>query len=154
MDPALTPEQDAVRRTLREALAKNCGTEEVRAAAASPLGYDPALWRQLADQLGLPGLALPARYGGTGLGPVELALACEETGRSLLPSPLLASSVVAATLIDAHGTDEQRAALLPALASGERTAAARSCSPPRSTCRTPCTTRCGCSAPANTSATC
>ena len=123
MDPALTPEQDAVRRTLREALAKNCGTEEVRAAAASPQGYDPALWRQLADQLGLPGLALPARYGGIGLGPVELALACEETGRVLLPSPLLASSVVAATLIGALGTDEQRAALLPALASGERTAA-------------------------------
>ena len=123
MDPALTPEQDAVRRTLREALAKSCGTEEVRGAAASPLGYDPALWRLLADQLGLPGLALPAQYGGTGLGPVELALACEETGRVLLPSPLLASSVLAATLIAAHGTEQQRDALLPALASGERTAA-------------------------------
>ena len=50
MDPALTPEQDAVRRTLREALAKNCGADQVRAAAASPQGYDPALWRQLSDQ--------------------------------------------------------------------------------------------------------
>ncbi|MFC1435202.1 acyl-CoA dehydrogenase family protein [Streptacidiphilus sp. N1-3] len=123
MDPALTPEQDAVRRTLREALAKNCGPEQVRAAAAGPEGYDRALWQQLSEQLGLPGLALPAEYGGAGLGPVELALACEETGRALLPSPLLASSVLAATLIDLLGTDEQRTALLPGLASGERTAA-------------------------------
>ena len=130
MDPALTPEQDAVRRTLREALAKNCGTEEVRAAAASGLGYDPALWHQLSEQLGLPGLALPAGYGGTGLGPVELALACEETGRVLLPSPLLASTVLAATLIADHGTDRQRAALLPGLASGARTAALVSAAAP------------------------
>ncbi|MFC1415268.1 acyl-CoA dehydrogenase family protein [Streptacidiphilus cavernicola] len=130
MDPALTPEQDAVRRTLREALAKSCGIEEVRAAAAGAQGYDPALWRLFADQLGLPGLTLPVQHGGTGLGPVELALACEETGRALLPSPLLASSVLAAALIAAHGTDEQRATLLPALASGERTAALVLAAPP------------------------
>ncbi|MHA6762428.1 acyl-CoA dehydrogenase family protein [Streptacidiphilus sp. PAMC 29251] len=123
MDPALTPEQDAVRRTLREALAKNCGTEQVRAAASGPEGYDRALWQQLSEQLGLPGLTLPAEHGGAGLGPVELALACEETGRVLLPSPLLASSVLAAALIDALGTDEQRAVLLPDLAVGARTAA-------------------------------
>jgi hypothetical protein len=59
MDPALTPEQEAVRRTLRELLAKRCGSEELRAAAAAPQGYDPELWGRLADQLGLPGLALP-----------------------------------------------------------------------------------------------
>ena len=123
MDPALTPEQEAVRRTLREALAKRCSPEQVRAAAASPAGYDPELWRQLADNPGLPGLALPAEYGGAGLGPIELALACEETGRVLLPSPLLASSVLAAAAIQALGSPDQRAELLPGLASGTLTAA-------------------------------
>ncbi|MEZ0091543.1 acyl-CoA dehydrogenase family protein [Streptacidiphilus sp. EB129] len=123
MDPALTPEQEAVRRTLRELLAKRCGSEELRAAAAAPQGYDRELWGRLADQLGLPGLALPEEYGGAGLGPVELALACEETGRVLLPSPLLASSVLAASAIRELGTAEQRAGLLPGLASGARTAA-------------------------------
>jgi alkylation response protein AidB-like acyl-CoA dehydrogenase len=123
MDPALTPEQEAVRRTLREALAKRCPPEHVRAAAATPAGYDPELWRRLAEQPGLPGLALPAEYGGAGLGPIELALACEETGRALLPSPLLASSVLAANAVLALGAEAQRAELLPALASGERTAA-------------------------------
>src|SRR5580704_15041044 len=91
MDPALTQEQAAVRQALREALAKHCPPARVRAAAASPAGYDRELWRQLADRPGLPGLALPAEYDGAGLGPIELALACEETGRVLLPSPLLAS---------------------------------------------------------------
>ncbi|QMU79472.1 acyl-CoA/acyl-ACP dehydrogenase [Streptacidiphilus sp. PB12-B1b] len=123
MDPAPTPEQEAVRRTLREALAKRCTPEQVRAAAASPSGHDPELWRRLAEQPGLPGLALPAEYGGAGLGPIELALACEETGRVLLPSPLLGSCVLAAGAVLALGTPEQRARLLPALASGERTAA-------------------------------
>ncbi|MFC1405927.1 MULTISPECIES: acyl-CoA dehydrogenase family protein [Streptacidiphilus] len=123
MDPALTPEQEAVRRTLRELLAKHCGPDEVRAAAAGPLGYDAELWHRLADQLGLPGLALPAEYGGVGLGPVELALACEESGRALLPSPLLASSVLAATAVRTVGTEQQRTDLLPALADGARTSA-------------------------------
>ena len=123
MNPALTPEQDAIRRTLREVLAKRCPPEEVRAAAATPAGYDPELWRQLAEQPGLSGLALPADHGGTGLGPVELALACEETGRVLLPSPLLASSVLAANAVRLLGTDDQRAELLPGLAAGTRTAA-------------------------------
>ena len=123
MDPALTPEQEAVRRTLREALAKGCAPDEVRAAAAGAAGYDAELWHRLAEQPGLPGIALPAEYGGTGLGPIELALACAEVGRVLLPSPLLASSVLAAEAVLALGDPAQREELLPALAAGRRTAA-------------------------------
>ena len=123
MDPALTPEQEAVRRTLREALAKGSAPDEVRAAAAGAAGYDAELWRRLAEQPGLPGIALPAEYGGTGLGPIELALACAEVGRVLLPSPLLASSVLAAEAVLALGDPAQREELLPALAAGRRTAA-------------------------------
>ncbi|MBF9072117.1 acyl-CoA dehydrogenase family protein [Streptacidiphilus fuscans] len=123
MDPALTQEQDEIARALRDALAKQAGPDEVRVAAASSLGYDVELWKRLAEQLGLAGLALPERHGGTGLGRVELALACEEAGRVLLSSPLLASSVLAAGAITACGTEEQRDALLPALASGAQTAA-------------------------------
>jgi alkylation response protein AidB-like acyl-CoA dehydrogenase len=123
MDPALTQEQDEIARALRDALAKQAGPEAVRLAAASATGYDAELWRRLATQPGLAGLALPERHGGSGLGPVELALACEESGRALLPSPLLASSVLAAEAIVACGTEEQRDELLPPLATGVRTAA-------------------------------
>ncbi|WP_042364993.1 acyl-CoA dehydrogenase family protein [Streptacidiphilus neutrinimicus] len=123
MDPALTQEQEEIARALRDVLAKQAGPEEVRRAAVSPSGYDVELWRRLAKQPGLAGLALPERHGGSGLGPVELALACEEAGRVLLPSPLLASSVLAAGAIAAGGTEDQRDEVLPLLASGAGTAA-------------------------------
>ncbi|WP_406069125.1 acyl-CoA/acyl-ACP dehydrogenase [Streptomyces sp. NBC_01020] len=122
MDAAFTAEQDEIRRTLRELLTKRCGPDGVRAAAATPAGYDHELWRTLAGQLGLPGLAIPAEYGGVGCGPAELVLACEETGRALLPSPLFATAALAAPLITALGTEAQRAELLPGIARGELTA--------------------------------
>ena len=122
MDAAFTAEQDAIRRTLRELLVKRCGPGEVRSAVRTAHGYDEALWRQLAQDLGLPGLALAQEYGGVGCGPVELAVACEETGRALLPSPLLATAALAAPLIAALGTEAQRTALLPRIAAGELTA--------------------------------
>ncbi|MEU1490451.1 acyl-CoA dehydrogenase family protein [Streptomyces sp. NPDC005776] len=122
MDTAFTAEQDEIRRTLRELLAAR-DPGHPGGAPATPDGYDTALWHRLAQELGLPGLALPKEYGGGGRGPAELAVALEETGRALLPSPLLATAVLAAPLILALGTAEQRAALLPPLAAGELTAA-------------------------------
>ncbi|MGW5275434.1 acyl-CoA dehydrogenase family protein [Streptomyces sp. NPDC004044] len=122
MDAAFTAEQDEIRRTLRELLAKRCGPGEVRSAVRTAHGYDEALWRQLAQDLGLPGLAVAQEYGGVGCGPVELAVACEEAGRALLPSPLLATAALAAPLIAALGTEAQRTALLPRIAAGELTA--------------------------------
>ncbi|MFD9427622.1 MULTISPECIES: acyl-CoA dehydrogenase family protein [unclassified Streptomyces] len=122
MDAAFTAEQHEIRRTLRELLAERCGPAEVRAAVDTALGYDEALWNRLAGELGLPGIALPEAYGGVGCGTAELALACEETGRALLPSPLLATSVLAAPLLAALGTEAQRTALLPRIAAGGLTA--------------------------------
>ncbi|WP_438293263.1 acyl-CoA dehydrogenase family protein [Streptomyces sp. HUAS TT7] len=122
MDAAFTAEQDEIRRTLHELLAKHCGPQDVKSAVRTPVGHDAALWGRLAAELGLPGLALPEEYGGVGCTTAELALACEETGRALLPSPLLATAVLAAPLIAALGTDAQKSALLPLIARGERTA--------------------------------
>ncbi|EGX54957.1 acyl-CoA dehydrogenase [Streptomyces zinciresistens K42] len=122
MDTRFTPEQDEIRRTLRALLHDRCGPRELRAAADTATGHDPALWAALAGRLGLPGLALPERHGGVGCSVTELALACEETGRVLAPSPLLATAVLAAPLIAALGTPGQCAEVLPRLASGALTA--------------------------------
>ncbi|MEV6670487.1 acyl-CoA dehydrogenase family protein [Streptomyces sp. NPDC051162] len=123
MDAALSDEQNEIRRTLRELLLKRCGPEEVRAAVRTATGYDEALWALLAERPGLPGLAVETRYGGAGCGPTEAALAAEETGRVLLPSPLLATAGLVAPLVAALGTETQRAKLLPPLATGELTGA-------------------------------
>lgn len=122
MDAAFTAEQDEIRRALRELLAEHGGPDDVWSAVRTTDGYDAPLWRQLAQDLGLPGLALPEEYGGVGRGLVDLAVACEETGRALLPSPLIATAALAAPLIAALGTGAQRAALLPRIAAGELTA--------------------------------
>ncbi|MDQ0600996.1 alkylation response protein AidB-like acyl-CoA dehydrogenase [Streptomyces canus] len=123
MDAGFTTEQEEIRRTLRELLHKRCGAQEARAAVDRPQGYDAGLWATLSEQLGLPGLALPERYGGAGCSATELALAGEETGRVLAPSPLLATAVLAAPLVLATGTKAQRAELLPRIADGTLTAA-------------------------------
>ncbi|MFD6935983.1 MULTISPECIES: acyl-CoA dehydrogenase family protein [Streptomyces] len=123
MDAAFTAEQDEMRRTLREILGKRCGPDEVKAAVRTAAGYDLELWQQLSRRLGLPGLAVAEEYGGVGCAPADLALACEETGRALLPSPLLATAALAVPLVTALGTAAQRAALLPPLATGGLTAA-------------------------------
>ncbi|GAA0601182.1 acyl-CoA dehydrogenase family protein [Streptomyces crystallinus] len=123
MDPDLTPEQHEIRRTLRTLLAKRCGPDDVKAAVLTGAGYDRALWRQVAVELGLPGLAVPEVYGGVGCGSAELALAAEETGRALLPSPLLATAALAIPLLLALGTESQKGAYLPPLSRGELTAA-------------------------------
>lgn len=123
MDARFTAEQEEIRRTVRELLIKRCGPEEVRSAVRAGEGYDGGLWNALSEQLGLPGLALPEAYGGVGCSVTELALAGEELGRTLAPSPLLSTSVLVAPLILGLGTERQRAALLPRLASGRLTAA-------------------------------
>ncbi|MEU6660575.1 acyl-CoA dehydrogenase family protein [Streptomyces sp. NPDC046821] len=122
MDAAFTAEQDEIRRTLHELMNKRCGPDDVKAAVATDAGYDPALWSALGSELGLPGLVLPETYGGAGCGTTELALACEESGRALAPTPLLATAALAAPLVLALGSEEQRAELLPRIASGDLTA--------------------------------
>ncbi|MBX9395005.1 acyl-CoA/acyl-ACP dehydrogenase [Streptomyces sp. TRM72054] len=123
MDASFTPEQDEIRRTLRELLRRRCTSEQLRAALDTPAGHDPALWSALAERLGLPGLALPEAYGGVGCSATELALAAEETGRALAPSPMIPTAVLTAPLLLALGTAAQRAELLPRIASGHLTAA-------------------------------
>ncbi|MFF0425871.1 acyl-CoA dehydrogenase family protein [Streptomyces sp. NPDC021012] len=119
----LTEEQQEIRRTLRDLLAERAGPHGNHAAAATPEGYDTALWARMSGTLGLAGLTLPAEYGGAGRAPADLAPACEETGRALAPSPLLATTVLAAPLLAALGTPAQRAAHLPRVADGSLTCA-------------------------------
>ena len=81
-------------------------------------GYDPNLWRQLAE-LGFVGLNVPETYGGSGLGFRELGLLLEAAGSRLLPEPLLSTAVMGVQTLLFGGTDEQKAALLPPIAAGK-----------------------------------
>jgi alkylation response protein AidB-like acyl-CoA dehydrogenase len=111
-----------LRGAVRDFLAAKSGEHQVRSAIETERGYDEALWEQMAGQLSLPALTLPARYGGDGFGFVELQIVLEEMGRFLVPGPFLASVVLAAGAILAAPDDTAARAHLPAIASGKTTA--------------------------------
>jgi alkylation response protein AidB-like acyl-CoA dehydrogenase len=113
-----TAEHQALRDSVR-AFARQVSPEaEVRRMMALPDGYDRATWARMAGELGLPGLAVPQRYGGAGAGLVEAAIVLEETGRFLLPGPLLSTLMAAAAIV--HAAEEYVAgSLLPGICAGE-----------------------------------
>lgn len=113
-------DQHEIKRTARDLLGQRATLAKVREAAEAGV-YDDALWSELV-QLGWPGIAVGEQHGGGGLGTVELAILCEELGYAVAPSPLV-STVTAAAVLEAAGSDEQRARWLPGLASGEITGA-------------------------------
>jgi len=118
VDVSLTPEQQELTRTVRAFCAQHATPELVRRASATERGHDPAVWRALAQDLGLAGLAIPAAYGGAGAGWLEVGLALAQTGGALLPSPLL-STLVAGAAVLATADEAAAADILPALAAGE-----------------------------------
>jgi len=83
-------------------------------------GYSRELWREMCE-MGWAGIAIPEAYGGLDYGYTGLGIVLEEMGRRLSVSPLQASVLVGATLVGRLGSEAQKEALLPALASGELT---------------------------------
>jgi alkylation response protein AidB-like acyl-CoA dehydrogenase len=103
--------------TVREFVDATGDLDRVREMSLTDSAIDIALWAGLSE-MGLVGLHIPEEYGGAGFGMPELGIVFEELGRSVAPVPLL-SSVMASTAILKAGTDDQKRALLPAIASGE-----------------------------------
>ena len=116
MNFGFTEEQELLRQEVRKFLDEQCPIDEVRRIAETPDGYSSELWKQLAE-LGWLGLVIPNRYGGSNLGWEELVVMLEETGRSLFPSPLISTTLAAATILDV-GNEKQRERWLPRLADG------------------------------------
>jgi alkylation response protein AidB-like acyl-CoA dehydrogenase len=119
MNPAIRCDEEhaQLRTEARRWLDERFPIARVRALAESDAGEDPADWRELAA-LGWLGLCVPEKHGGAGLGAVHLAVLLEETGRRLLPCPLLSSTLAALALVQG-GSEEQKARWLPPLVAGE-----------------------------------
>jgi alkylation response protein AidB-like acyl-CoA dehydrogenase len=72
------------------------------------------------QQLGLFGLTIPEEYGGLGASLLTYALVVEEIARGWMSiSGIINTHFVVSHLIGQHGTDEQKAYFLPAMASGQ-----------------------------------
>ena len=116
MSMTFTAEQDEFRKSVRRFLAQMSSLAEVRRLMETDEGYDPAVWRQMAEQLGLQGLALPEEYGGSGYGFIEQIAVLEEMGRALLCAPYFSSVVLAGTALVQSGDDAAEGDLLPGIA--------------------------------------
>jgi alkylation response protein AidB-like acyl-CoA dehydrogenase len=119
MNFAFSDEQEELRRSVRRFLEDKSPESEVRRLMDQSEGYDPAVWAQMAQQLGLQGLAIPEEYGGSGFTYVELVVVLEEMGRALLCAPYFSTVALAANALLCSGDDAAQKRYLPAIASGE-----------------------------------
>jgi alkylation response protein AidB-like acyl-CoA dehydrogenase len=119
MNFAFSEEQDELRKAVRRFLEDKSPESEVRRLMESTEGYDPAVWRQMADQLGLQSLTVPEEYGGSGFSYVELIVVLEEMGAALLCAPYFSTVALAANALLTSGDEAAKKQYLPGLASGE-----------------------------------
>ena len=119
MNFAFSEEQEELRKSVRRFLEDKSPESEVRRLMETTEGYDPAVWSQMAQQLGLQGLAIPEEYGGSGFSYVELIVVLEEMGRALLCAPYFSTVGLAANTLLASGDDSAKKEYLPGIASGD-----------------------------------
>ncbi|HJY49799.1 MAG TPA: acyl-CoA dehydrogenase family protein, partial [Stellaceae bacterium] len=115
----LTEEQSMLRDSARGLISAKAPVSHLRGLRDSKdaTGFSRELWATFAE-MGFAGLLVPEEFGGSGLGSVEAGIVMEEIGRTLMPSPFLATSVLAAAALSHGGSDAQKREHLPKIASG------------------------------------
>jgi len=111
-------DQKMLKEQVKRFLEDKSSLDKVRKILEGDADYDEALWKGLCE-LGVAGAAIPEEYGGLGLSALELCVVAEELGRAVAPVPFSSSIYLAAEAIRMFGSEEQKHAWLPKLASGE-----------------------------------
>ncbi|HZC45380.1 MAG TPA: acyl-CoA dehydrogenase family protein, partial [Candidatus Acidoferrum sp.] len=118
MDFGLSEEQQQLKESARAFLSGECPTTFVRKAMATDDGYPRELYDHIA-KLGWTGLIVPEKFGGAGLGMLDMAMVLEEGGYAALPGPFLFSSALAAGALKLGGNEGLNSKWLTALAEGK-----------------------------------
>jgi alkylation response protein AidB-like acyl-CoA dehydrogenase len=105
---------DAVERYLSE----QYGFDRYQSIKRSAAGWDPSVWRGLAE-LGVLAITVPVAQGGLGFGPLETLAMMGDCGRSLLLEPVLSSAVIATAVLRAFADETPAGELLAGMATGE-----------------------------------
>src|SRR6476660_752554 len=115
----LTEEQSMLRDSARGLISDKAPVSHLRHLRDSkdPIGFSREFWHSFAE-MGFAGLLVPEEFGGSGLGFVEAGVVMEEIGRTLMPSPFLATSVVAASALNRGGNAAQKSEYLPKISNG------------------------------------
>jgi alkylation response protein AidB-like acyl-CoA dehydrogenase len=118
MDFGLSEEQQQLKESARAFLTGECPTTFVRKVMASDDGYPRELYDHIA-KLGWTGLVVPEKFGGAGLGMLDMAMVLEEGGYAAMPGPFMFSSMLAASALKLSGSDQLKSKWLTALAEGK-----------------------------------
>jgi acyl-CoA dehydrogenase len=113
-----SPDQKLFKEEVKRYLHDNCDYKAVRRVLESDISHDKSLWQGLAA-LGCMGVNIPENYGGSGLGSLALCVIAEEIGRVAAPIPFSSSVYLVSEAIVRYGSEAQKQAWLPKLASGE-----------------------------------
>lgn len=115
----LDEQQDELARTARAFVSSSTPLDRVRTLRDSrdAVGFSRDVWKQMAE-LGWTGMCLPEQYSGLGLGFVELCIVLEESGRRLVPEPLISTVLLGAHALLLGGTPGHKARFLPRVAAG------------------------------------
>src|SRR5881397_3682214 len=118
MDFGFSEEQEMLRKSARDFLAKESPMTYVREMMEDDRGFTDAQWNKMAE-LGWMGLILPERYGGAGLDFVDMVVVLEEMGHVVLPGPFFSTAVLGGVAILEGGSEAQKQVYLLKLAAGE-----------------------------------
>jgi alkylation response protein AidB-like acyl-CoA dehydrogenase len=112
-------DQKSLKDQARKFLSEKAGSKSNRSVLDNASkSYDDDLWKAVAD-MGWLGAAIPEAHGGLGLGRLELCVLAEELGRAVAAIPFSSSVYFFAEALMLAGSDAQKQALLPKVASGE-----------------------------------
>ena len=114
----LSETQQTIKKSAKEFFSAECPMPEVRRLMETEHAMDDALWKKFAEQ-GWTGIIFPESYDGFGLGIFEMAIALEEMGRALVPGPFISTVLLAGTVLERAGSEEQKQKYLGAICRGE-----------------------------------
>ncbi|MEZ4334888.1 MAG: acyl-CoA dehydrogenase family protein [Myxococcota bacterium] len=124
MQLVLSEDQELIAATARDFVTSRSPVARFRALrdAGDPLGYAPALLREMAE-LGWLGLPFDEKDGGAGLGLAEFVLIVEALGRKLVPEPIVGALAMGGFALAAGAPAALRAAWLPGVLEGTKVVA-------------------------------
>ena len=118
MDFTFNEEQTLIQDQVDQFVLKEYDWEARQSLSNSDVGFGQENWQKFAE-LGWLGISVSEDSGGFGGSAIESMLIMEAFGKGLVVEPFLETMIMSGGLIDAHGSDQQKASILEPAISGE-----------------------------------
>jgi alkylation response protein AidB-like acyl-CoA dehydrogenase len=119
MDIQFTEEQELLRSSVQRLLRDQYDFDARRKIVASEEGFSRKQWEAFAE-LGLLAAPFSEDVGGLGGGPVSTMIIMQEFGRHLVVEPFVETAVLAGSMIEHAGSEEQKQAFVPDIIAGRK----------------------------------